>query len=440
MTTLWQQYLCQACGYIYDQSQGDDQNQLPAGTHFMDLGNDWQCPVCTASKQDFCPLTESLKQAQPTTHNDHNAGVVVIGAGLAGWSVVDAVRALDDTLPITLITQDTAARYHKPMLSVGISQQKNDVALTRQSGIEAAASAKIQLLANTTVLDIDSQNKLIHTTKGGIHYDKLVLAIGAKPIYPAAILPKHAHHINDLIGYQKLYNKLNTSKHIAIVGAGMVGVELAEDLVKAGHQVSLIDKNTYPLSKFFPREVGTRLLNALTELGVQFIKESQVLAVNQDDGSYALQLQSSSQGTQITLAADEIVVATGLSIDDKLLTKAGVAFSPSGITVDPNTLATSVLDIYAIGDCVAILGKPCRYVAPHRPQAAAIAHSITGTPFAGYKHIDPMIRLKNKSLPISATGNPCGTANWQIISDEPQKLVMQQQDRGQIVATVTVGR
>lgn len=55
---------------------------------------------------------------------NQSAGIVIIGAGLAGWHVIDAIRAKDKNIPITLITADNGDRYHKPMLTMAISQQK----------------------------------------------------------------------------------------------------------------------------------------------------------------------------------------------------------------------------------------------------------------------------------------------------------------------------
>ncbi|MFP3354042.1 hypothetical protein R0K04_22025, partial [Pseudoalteromonas sp. SIMBA_153] len=78
---------------------------------------------------------ENLFVASSTTAKK---GVVIIGAGLAGWHVIDAIRAKDTEIPITLITADSGDRYHKPMLTMAISQNKRASDLVRASGSEAA--------------------------------------------------------------------------------------------------------------------------------------------------------------------------------------------------------------------------------------------------------------------------------------------------------------
>lgn len=125
------------------------------------------------------------------------SGVIIIGAGLAGWHVIDAIRAKDKNIPITLITADSGDRYHKPMLTMAISQKKSAADLVRATGIDAAKAAQVTLLANTQVTDIDTaaqtvqlisalRSDPVYTNYATISYDKLVLAMGAHPIFPKA--------------------------------------------------------------------------------------------------------------------------------------------------------------------------------------------------------------------------------------------------------------
>ena len=133
------------------------------------------------------------------------AGVVIIGAGLAGWHVIDAIRSKDKEIPITLITSDNGDRYHKPMLTMAISQKKSAADLVRATGAEAAEAAQITLLANTSVSDIDAASQQlqlisalrsdpVYTNYATINYDKLVLAMGAHPIFPKSLPLLHSLH------------------------------------------------------------------------------------------------------------------------------------------------------------------------------------------------------------------------------------------------------
>lgn len=438
----WQKFTCLACGYVYDEKLGDPKSGLATGTRFVDISNDWQCPLCGTTKSGFKADDAHLNDHSLTAFAYHNnqRGIVIIGGGLAGWSVVDAVRALDKQIPITLICGDRGDRYHKPMLSVALSQGKTASDLVRTTAVQSATDNQVRLLANTFVTHIDTNTQTLQTTCGNIGYDDLVLAIGAIPAYPPTIAQDMAWHINNLEKFLALQTHLSTGKqpkNLAIIGAGMVGIELAEDLIHAGHQVSLIDVGAYPLSTLLPAIAGERILSAIKNKGIGWLGKSMVNGMVPSHAGHDITLIDLTNNNEQTLHFDEVIVATGLMVDAELPTHAGVDFNKrTGIAVHRSTLQTSVPHIYALGDCISIDGMPCRYVAPHRTQAAAIAHEILGLTHCGYEHKTPMIRLKNKSITVTANGNPTADGDWRVIKNETDELSLELHDGGNIIAKV----
>lgn len=185
----------------------------------------------------------------------------------------------------------------------------------------------------------------------------------------------------------------------------MVGTEIAEDLLKAGHQVTLIDLNDAPLSQMLPPKATSRIAQAVNSQGINFLGGYQVSAITRiSDGKLQVSYEALASATDSSTAepieplmVDHVIASTGLTVDDKLPTAAGVDFDRrTGIVVDAPTLRTSTANIYAIGDCMSINGVACRYVAPLRAQAATIADDILGLEHNGYEHKPPMIRLKTK--------------------------------------------
>ena len=396
------------------------------------------------------------------------SGIVIIGAGLAGWHVIDAIRAKDKTIPITLVTADSGDRYHKPMLTMAISQNKRASDLVRATGSEAAKTADITLLAQTQVTDIDAATQQlqlisalrsdpVYTNYATISYDKLVLAMGAHPIFPKSLPEDLVWHVNHIERFGQLQEKLAMgSQHVAIVGAGMVGTEIAEDLLKAGHKVTLIDLNDAPLSQMLPAKATARIAEAVKSQGINFLGGYQVTDIvrisdSNNDDSHDGKLQvsyepfaSNEENTESKqsgiLIVDHVIASTGLTVDDKLPTAAGVDYNRrTGIEVDAPTLRTTTDNIYAIGDCMSINGVACRYVAPLRAQAATIADDILGLEHAGYEHKPPMIRLKNKAISVMVTGVPQADGDWQIVTDTTDELVMTLYDEEKKEkATVTI--
>lgn len=389
-----------------------------------------------------------------------NNGIVIIGAGLAGWHVIDAIRAKDKDIPITLITADSGDRYHKPMLTMAISQKKSAADLVRATGVDAAEATNVKLLANTQVTDVDTTTQQlqlisalrsdpVYTNYATIGYDKLVLAMGAHPIFPKSLPEDLVWHVNHIERFGQLQEKLATgSQHVAIVGAGMVGTEIAEDLLKAGHQVTLIDLNDAPLSQMLPPKATARIAKAVNSQGINFLGGYQVSAITRiSDGKLQISYEALASATDSSTAepieplmVDHVIASTGLTVDDKLPTAAGVDFDRrTGIVVDAPTLRTSTANIYAIGDCMSIDGVPCRYVAPLRAQAATIADDVLGLEHNGYDHKPPMIRLKNKAISVMVTGVPKATGNWQIKTESDEELVMDLLNDGdEVSATVTI--
>ena len=396
----------------------------------------------------------------PITTATDAKGIVIIGAGLAGWHVIDAIRAKDKDVSITLITTDNGDRYHKPMLTMAISQNKQASDLVRATGADAAEAAQVTLLANTQVTDIDAaaqtvqlisalRSDPVYTNYATISYDKLVLAMGAHPIFPKSLPQDLVWHVNHIERFGQLQEKLAAgSQHVAIVGAGMVGTEIAEDLLKAGHEVTLIDLNDAPLSQMLPPKATARIAKAVQSQGINFLGGYQVSdVIRNDDGKLQVSYEPFTPNREDTdaqsfemLIVDHVIASTGLTVDGKLPTAAGVEFNHrTGIVVDAPTLRTNTNNIYAIGDCMSINGVACRYVAPLRAQAATIADDVLGLEHSGYEHKPPMIRLKNKAISVMATGVPQANGNWQVATETEDELIMNLlNDNNEVSATVTI--
>jgi rubredoxin-NAD+ reductase len=107
--------------------------------------------------------------------------IVVLGSGLAGYTLVRELRKLDRDVAITLISQDSGDYYSKPMLSNALAQGKTAESLVNTATAEMARQLVITLLQHTEVLGIDRERKQLRTTAGVIEYDRLVLALGADP-------------------------------------------------------------------------------------------------------------------------------------------------------------------------------------------------------------------------------------------------------------------
>ena len=404
----WSLYICKACGLIYDESKGDEDSGLAAGTRFADIPDDWACPLCGVTKADFEPYAaepiEQLRRPIATTKAHpirRSAGAVIVGAGRAGWLMAQELRAQDAAMPITLVTACNGDVYDKPLLSVAMARGIADDKLAREKGAAAALRLNIKLLANTEAIRVTPSSRQLRTSRGTLRYQHLVLAHGAQarllPQFPSAL----CWRINHLQTYAKFRKALGGSlKSVAVVGAGLIGCELANDLALAGHTVTLLDVAVRPLAAALQEEQSAQLLQAWGSLPLTFVggvHVTHVRSVEAHDPSGEKQV-TTDKGQ--TLTVDHIILAAGLQTPNQLALSAGLAWN-NGIDVQAETLATNVAGIHALGDCIAINGQVSRYIEPIGRQAKTIAASIVGGQPKPYIASRALLRIKTTSLPFT---------------------------------------
>ena len=234
-----------------------------------------------------------------------------------------------------------------------------------------------------------------------MHYQNLVLAHGAEaralPQLPAAL----CWRINHLQAYAKFRGALgSTPKRIAIVGAGLIGSELANDLALAGHSVTLLDIATRPLAGCLQVGQSQQLLDAWKALPLTFVGGVQVASVHAQVISDSVALKQITTECGRVFTVDHIVAAAGLQTPDRLARSAGLAWN-NGIDVHPETLATSVAGIHALGDCIAIGGQVSRYIEPIGRQANTLAAVIARHDPVPYRQLKVPLRIKTSSMPFT---------------------------------------
>ena len=402
----WEMFICRACGLLYDESKGDEDSGLAPGTRFADIPDDWACPLCGVSKLDFEPYvavalpTQARKAPTLSTASAGaraNAGTVIVGAGRAGWQMAQTLRERDASMPITLVTACNGDVYDKPLLSVAMARGIAADQLPKEKGADAARRLNIKLLAHTAAVRVTPASRQLRTSRGTLRYQHLVLAHGAQarslPLFPPAL----CWRINHLDVYTRFRAQLGEQpRRIAIVGAGLIGSELANDLALAGHTVTLLDVANRPLAAALPAEQSAQLLAAWKTLPLTFVGNMAVSGVQAlADGGKQITTESGD-----VLLVDHIVLAAGLQTPSRLATTAGLAWH-NGIAVQADTLATSVEGIHALGDCISIDGHVSRYIEPIARQAHTLAATILGLAATPYQARPVPLRIKTTSLPFT---------------------------------------
>ena len=403
----YRQFICHACGWIYDEAEGDADSGLAPGTRFEDIPDDWACPLCGVTKADFSPYEAPSLEAlraraesaagQGVASGRGTPGVLIVGAGRAGWQMAEALRALDAQLPITLVSACAGDVYDKPLLSVAMARGLPAEALVKERGADAARRLGVRLLADTHAIHINRAQRQLRTTRGTLRYGELILAHGAQAALPAGLPAALCWRINHLGAYQKLRAALGDApKDVLIIGAGLIGSELANDLALGGHRITLLDVQAAPLARWPEEQAGGPLLAAWQGLPIRFLGCATVNAVVRDaQGRYRVDTACGQQ-----IEADQVIVCSGLQTPPRLARSAGLAWQ-GGIAVDAATLRTSDPHIHALGDCISVNGQVSRFIEPIARQARTIAAAIAGGEAVPYEHRAAPVRVKTSSQPLT---------------------------------------
>lgn len=336
--------------------------------------------------------------------------IVIIGAGFAGYQLVKSLRKLDAERPIRLVTSDSGDEYNKPDLSHIFSQGRGAAALTRLAAGAFAEQHRVTLQPATRVESIDLAARRIHTADGSHDYAQLVLATGAGAIVPPIAGRELLLTLNSQREYAAAESQLRDARRVLVLGAGLIGSELAMDLLTSGREVVLVDQAASVLASLMPAAVSARLQASLIADGATLCLGTSVQRLERVDGGIRATLGN---GRQID--CDAAIAAVGLRPNVELAQRAGLTVG-RGIQVD-QFLRTSDEHVFALGDCAELDGRVLPFLQPTLLAAGALARTLLGAPQA--LKLPPMLtRVKTPRLPMQLAGETSGAhLDWQLAID-----------------------
>ncbi len=338
--------------------------------------------------------------------------LVIIGSGLAGYTLAREFRKLNATSPLTIITSDDGSVYSKPMLSNALTKGKSAAQLATSSAKEMANKLNATLMPYTEVNGIEPQQKFVSTSKGEITFHRLVIACGAIPFRPplAGDAGDAPLSINNLSDYALFRERLDDAQRIAIIGPGLIGCEFANDLIGANKAVTIIGPDLYPISGLLPKKIGHALKSALSAQGVAWYLETVATTINKNGSGYRITLAN---GTEIT--ADLVVSAVGLRPHIALAKAAEIKVNHGIVT--NQFLETSENGIYALGDCAEVCGENLPFIMPLMVAARALAKTLNGEKTAVEYPVMPVI-VKTPACPLVVLPPPRDTqGEWRYEGD-----------------------
>jgi 3-phenylpropionate/trans-cinnamate dioxygenase ferredoxin reductase component len=282
--------------------------------------------------------------------------IVIIGGGPAGvWAAIEAKRR-DGAADVTLLTDEACEPYEKPPLSKAVLLGKANPEDAPIAGKGGLAAHDVTLKTSAKCQAIDRAARVVVTDNGALPYDTLVIATGSL-MREVALLPPgmpRVYYLRTQAHARALKAALAGCKKLVVIGAGLIGLEVAASATELGIKTTVIEFAPRILVRMCDEETGLYVLVEHQRRGVDIRLDTSVTKVlPQSSGHIALVTSAGD-----TIAADLVVVGAGVKPDEALAAAAGLA-TRDGIVVDEQC-RTSDGAIFAAGDVT-------RFAGPHGP-------------------------------------------------------------------------
>ncbi|KPV62958.1 MAG: Coenzyme A disulfide reductase [Candidatus Bathyarchaeota archaeon BA1] len=289
--------------------------------------------------------------------------IVILGAHAAGVDAAAAARKTDRTAEITLLTTENKAGYSRcgiPFVLGGHIPRFEDLVVYPPGYYRMM---KLNLRLETTATSINKEAKTVEIqNKTGkqetLSYDSLIIATGAYPLVPPikGREKQGVYALRTIEDGERIDQAIRKVKSGVVIGAGLIGLEVAAALVERGLKTTVIELLPYVLPAMLDQDMAGVVHKMLEERGMRIIV-----------GRGVDEILGTEKVTGVSVAGEEIpadlvVVATGVRANTELAQKAGIAIGETRAIKVNMRMETSVKDIYAAGDCV-----ECVSLVTHRP-------------------------------------------------------------------------
>ena len=323
-----------------------------------------------------------------------NKKILIVGGVAGGASAAARLRRNSEKDKIIMFEKGPHVSFSNCALPYHLSgtiEAPNRLVL--MSPEKFKAQYNIEARVNSEVVSIDRQNKEIEVKNiltGEVYrekYDKLILSPGARPIVPniPGIENVNVFTIRNVIDIDKLnrFIKEIEVKDVAVIGGGYIGVEVAENLIEGGYNVSLIEA-TSQILKPFDYDMVQILHKEIMDHGINLIIEDKVISFEKDK----IVLDSGKN-----IDAKAIVMAIGVTPEVELAKAAGLEIGETGAIKVNSNYRTNDEDIYAVGDAIEVynaltcMSTKLSLAGPAQKAARTVADHINGKTTANKGYI-----------------------------------------------------
>ncbi|ASG29258.1 CoA-disulfide reductase [Fusobacterium polymorphum] len=314
--------------------------------------------------------------------------VLIVGGVAGGASTATRLRRLDESLEIVIFEKGEYVSFANcglPYYIGDIIQNRESLLVQTPESLKARFNLDVRV--NSEVVGVNGKDKKVKVkTKNGEEYEEifdfLVLAPGAKPIFPAikGIENKKIFTLRNINDMDKIKSEIknNAIKKAVVVGGGYVGIETAENLKHLGIDTTLVEAAPNILAPF-DSEISNILEYELVNNGIELMTSEKVVEFQEDANKIIIKLES---GKIVT--TDMVILSIGVSPDTKFLQGSGINLGERGHILVNENLETNIDGVYALGDSILVknyitnqnVGIPL--AGPANRQGRIVAGNIVG--------------------------------------------------------------
>ena len=340
---------------------------------------------------------------------------LVIGGVAGGATAAARLRRLDEKASIVLFERGDYVSYANcglPYYAGGVIKERSKLFVMTPERLKATLA--IDVRTGSEVLSIDpiaKKVKVLEKQTGRSYeesYDALVLSPGAEPLRPniPGIGDKGVFTLRSVPDIDGIKEELDARRpeRVVVVGAGFIGLEMAENLHERGIFVTIVEALDQVMNPI-DFEMAAIVHQHLKSKGIELYLSDSVTAFERRDGKLIVDLKSG-----VRLPSDMVILSIGVRPDTKLAREAGIALDPRGYIVTDTHMRTSDGAIYAVGDAISftspLTGRPTAVplAGPANKQARIAADNIAGDREAEYHGAIGTSIAKVFYLTVACTG------------------------------------
>ncbi|PNX48560.1 MAG: NAD(FAD)-dependent dehydrogenase [Thermoplasmata archaeon M11B2D] len=288
--------------------------------------------------------------------------IVIIGCGAGGGTAAQFARKTDRTASITVFEKGPYTQYSKcglPYAIAGTIPKFHDLIEFSEDWFQ---KEHIDVHLTTTVEKIDLQDRRV-IAKQGLEriekkFDRLILATGARPwIPPIQNIEKDGHLLSGVFVLRtiddgkQILSSIKKEKNATIIGAGLIGLEMADTLHKKGMQVTVVEALPSILANTLDDDMSDQVLQTLQKKISVYVNHRATRSEEHQGTISALIIADALTGKEIKIKTDLLIIATGTKPEASLARMIGCAIGKTGGIQVNDKAETSVQHIYAVGDC-----------------------------------------------------------------------------------------